>query len=410
MAPKGLVIYDLKGRPAMDLSAANSYFGTSTASPKIRDALTGELHETRLSDIAMASRVAEKLEHIDFVMPFGSAQDCPGPLADAHEFLALSANTVKPVVFCGYSALGVATVLDLAEVLAGGSDELRRRPSVIPYPEPISPLTWPDDIVDKIIVCAKRGAPHLTTSAQIRSMSAPVTAAGAIALSTAESLFSNVMTQLTRQGSPVFLAAIIATVNPRNGLAAMAGPEYCLAMCAQAEIGRRLGLPTWGTGGMTESKIIDAQAGADSAFTLLSQALGGLSLIHDCGYLDTGLAGSAAMMVLDDEIIAQVKFFMRGLEVSPETLALDVIDEVGPGGGFMAKKHTVRHLRSENWFPSLFCRVGREAWLAEGGKTTEEMADEKVKRILEGPGLAPLDPAMEAEMRRIVAKAESGLA
>ena len=250
-APKGLVIYDRLGRPAMNLEGGRSYFGTSTASPEVRDALTGEIHETRLSDISQAAAVADRLENIDFVMPFGSAQDCPGSLADAHEFLALTKETIKPVVFCGYSAKGVALTLELAEVLAGGSEALRERPMAIPYPEPISPLTWPDDIVEKIIVCAGRGAPHLTTSAQIRGMSAPMTLAGGLVLSTAESLFSNVMAQLTRPGAPVFLAAIVGTVDPRNGLACMAGPEYCLAMSAQAEIGRRLGLPTWGTGGVT---------------------------------------------------------------------------------------------------------------------------------------------------------------
>ncbi len=405
-APKGIMVYNRKGQPAMHLDGHKTYYGTSTASPKNRDALTGQVHETTLADIATGIKVADALEHLDFVMPFGSAQDCPSPVAEAHEYLAVVKNTVKPAVFCGYSPKGTETVLDMAAAIAGGHDELRRKPMVIPYPEPIAPLYWPDDIVDKILICAKHGTPHITTGAQLLSLTAPVTIAGGLAQSTAESLFSNVMAQTAAQGTPVFLAAIVEGVNPRNGLISMGGPEYQLSQAAQAEIARYLGLPSWGCAGITDSKIIDAQAGVESAISIFIQALAGVNLVHDVGYLDSGIQCSAAMMVLGDEIISMVKHMMKGIVVDADTLATEVIDRVGPNGNFMTQKHTIKHLRQSLWSPSLFCKEGQDSWAALGSRSTQEAADQKVKDIVAKHVPEALDPKLEEELTKIIGAAE----
>ena len=406
LAPKGIMIYDRQGRPAMHLDGYKTYYGSSTASPKNRDALTGQVHETTLADIATGIRVADALEHIDFVMPFGSAQDCPGPVAEAHEYLALVRNTTKPAVFCGYSPQGTETVLEMAAAIAGGHDELRRRPMVIPYPEPIAPLYWPDDIVEKIMICARLGTPHITTGAQLLSLTAPVTIAGGLAQSTAESLFSNVMAQTAKAGTPVFLAAIVEGINARNGLISMGGPEYQLSQAAQAEIARHLGLPSWGCAGATDAKIIDAQAGAEAAISIFIQALAGVNLVHDVGYLDSGIQCSAAMMVLGDEIISMVKHILKGIVVDADTLATEVIDRVGPGGNFMTQKHTIKHLRQSLWNASLFCKEGQDSWEALGSPDAQAAADRKVKDILDKHIPQALDPKLEEELKQIISAAE----
>lgn len=405
-APKGIMIYNRKGQPAMHLDGYKTYYGTSTASPKNRDAHTGEIHDTTLADIATGIKVADALNHLDFVMPFGSAQDCPSPVAEAHEYLAVVKNTIKPAVFCGYSAKGTETVLEMAATIAGGHDELRRKPIVIPYPEPIAPLYWPGDIIDKILICAKNGTPHITTGAQLLSLTAPVTIAGGLAQSTAESLFSNVMAQTASPGTPVFLAAIVEGVNPRNGLISMGGPEYQLSQAAQAEIARFLGLPSWGCAGATDSKIIDAQAGVEAAMSIFMHALAGVNLVHDVGYLDSGIQCSAAMMVLGNEVISMVKHIMKGIVVDADTLATEVIDRVGPGGSFMTQKHTIKHLRQSLWNHELFCKEGHDSWAAHGSKDTQAAADQKVRDILANHVPEALDPKLENELARIISLAE----
>ena len=142
--PKGWTIYDRNGQRAMEVEGRKSHYGTSTASPNTKDALTGEYHETRIQDIKHGAQVADALDEIDFVMPMGSAQDVPGNAADVHEFPAVVSNTTKPVVFIGYTALGCEYVYEMAAVIAGGMDHLRERPFLIAYPEAIAPLQFPD--------------------------------------------------------------------------------------------------------------------------------------------------------------------------------------------------------------------------------------------------------------------------
>ena len=402
MTPKGLMIYDQKGNPAMHLWGRKSYYGTSTASPKTRDALTGEIHETRLVDIEMGIKVADTLENIDFVMPFGSAQDCPTGLGEAWEMLTTMKNTSKPIVFCPYSPKGVEVVIEMAQKVAGGADELRRKPFVICYPEPIAPLTWPGDVLDYMIICAKNHLPQLITGAQLMSMTAPVTMAGCLAQATAESLLSTFMVQSVSPGAPVFMAAIPAAVNPRNGLVSMASPEFQLAIAAQAEIGRSLGLASWGCVGISDSHILDAQAGAESGMTILAQGLAGVNLNHDIGYLGTGIQSSAAMLVFGNENVGYTRRILQGLTINEETLALDVINKVGPGGNYLTHRHTSKNLRSEIFVHDIFNKVAYDQWQGAGGKSTLDKCDEVVKEILATHQPAALSETLAKEFEELI--------
>jgi len=149
-APKGFTVFDRHGRRAMEVEGRKSYFGTSTASPNTKDALTGEIHPTRVADIAIGARVADALENIDWVMPMGSSQDVPALAADLYEFEAVVTNTTKPVVFIGYSPRGTELVFEMAAEVAGGLENLKARPFALLYPEPISPLIQPEDVVERI--------------------------------------------------------------------------------------------------------------------------------------------------------------------------------------------------------------------------------------------------------------------
>lgn len=409
LAPKGLNIYNRDGGLAMNLANGRSYYGTSTASPNNIDARTGERHPTRLKDIADGALIADALPNIDFVMPFGTAQDVPARAGEVHEFLTLMGITAKPVVFCGYSAKGVAKVLEMAAVVAGGRDQLRQKPFIIPYPEPITPLHFPDEVVSRMFVCCDFGIPQINCGAQLMTQTAPGTLAGCVALATAESFFAITINQLRSPGAPCFLTTSVGAVNHKTGSDSLASPEFCLTIAAQSQIARKLGLPTWGLAGATDSKALDAQAGAESGMTILTHALAGVSVIHDVGYVDSGMACSAAMMALGDELISWTKRIMAGLEVSAETLAADVIDQIGPGGNFLAHKHTVKHFRRESWFPNLFRKDQFDTWKAEGEPTCEKAAYDKIGRILREHKPNPLDETLMDMLRQMVVAAEKEL-
>ena len=339
-SPKGWTIYDRLGHRALDVSGRNSYYGTSTASPNTKDALTGEFHETTVQDLARAAQIADGLENIDWVMPMGSAQDVPAEAADLHEFFATVTHTTKPIVFLAYSPRGTELIYDMAAQVAGGPEALREKPFLVLYPEPISPLTMPGEVADRILVAADKFMPQMMGPAIQPGGTGPVTMAGAVAQGVAESMFCVVVAQLRNPGCPVGLGCNFGILDMAQALMSVGAPEMSLALAAQAEVAQSLGLPTWGLAGATDAKTLDAQAGAEAAYHILAQGMAGLNLIHDVGYMDTSMACAVEQLVMGNDVIGMAKRFLRGMEVSEEQLALDVISRVGPGGGTFCRKNT----------------------------------------------------------------------
>jgi trimethylamine---corrinoid protein Co-methyltransferase len=168
-------------------------------------------------------------------------------------------------------------------------------------------------------------------------------------------------------------------------------------------------LPTWGTAGCSDAKTLDPEAGIESAFSCLAQALGGVNLIHDVGYLDMGMICSAEMLVMGDEVIGMVKRFIQGIEVNPDTLAREVIEKVGPGGNFLQEEHTLHHFRKEHWIPSLMARQKYETWKQEGQKTMGKRVQEKIRQILENHRLPSLADSVLGELDRLKKEGEREL-
>jgi trimethylamine--corrinoid protein Co-methyltransferase len=405
-APKGIVMYDRDGQRAMELEGRKSYYGTSTASPRTRDAFTGEMRPTLVSDIALGAKVADALPNIDWVMPMGSAQDVPGMAADVHEFKAVVENTTKPIVFIGYSPEGVELVYEMAAEVAGGLKALQARPFLLAYPEPISPLVYPAEVVDRMFVAADLSMPQIPGPTAQPGGTSPVTLAGALAQLIGEALMGVVLVQLRRPGAPCFLGGNIGVLDMATGTMSIAAPEMSLGLAAYAEVAQSMGLPTWGLAGSTDAKVLDAQAGIESAFSILAQGLAGLNLIHDVGYMDSGMACSAEMLVLGDEVIGMTKRFVRGIEVNAGTLARDVIERVGPGGHYLDDDHTYERFREALWMPRLLTRQDYTTWQAQGEKDMAQRVKERVAEILQTHEVAPLSDEILAALEQIKRRRE----
>ena len=408
-APKGLVICDRDGNRALEVEGRKSYYGTSTASPNTKDALTGEIHETRVKDIAMGALVADALPNIDWVMPMGSSQDVPGLAADLHEFEAVVTHTTKPIVFIGYSSRGFERVYEMAAAVAGGLDALRARPFLISYPESITPLLFPKEVIERIFISADLFMPQIQGPTQQLGATSPVTLAGTIALAIAEGLMSVTLAQLKHPGTACFMAANISVFDMNTTQMSVAAPEMSLGLAAQAEVAQSFGIPTWGLAGATDAKVIDAQAGIESAFSILAQGLAGLNLIHDVGYMDMGMVCSAEMLAMGDEIIGMTKRFIRGIEVNAESLARHIVEKVGPGGHFLQEQHTFKNFRNELWVPSLLTRQPRDVWRQQGSKDMSQRIQEKVRKIIETHKVPSLPDKTLAELERMKIKGEKEL-
>jgi trimethylamine--corrinoid protein Co-methyltransferase len=408
-APKGFTIYDREGRRAMEVEGRKSYYGTSTASPNTRDAFSGEVRETRVADIALGARVADVLPNIDWVMPMGSSQDVPALAADVHEFQAVVTNTTKPIIFIGYSPRGVEWVYEMAAQVAGGLDALRLRPFLLAYPEPISPLVFPAEVVDRMFVAADLHMPQIPGSSVQPGATGPVTLAGAVAQSIAEGLMSLVLIQLRQPGAPCCLSGNLGVFDMRSALMSIAAPEMSLGLAAQAEVAQSFELPTWGLAGSTDAKTLDAQAGIESTFSILAQGLAGLNLIHDVGYMDRGMICSAEMLVMGDEVIGMAKRFIEGIEVNTETLAREVIEEVGPGGHFLQQDHTLHHFRKELWMPTLLNRQHYDVWRQAGAKDMAQRVQDRVRELYESHTVPPLPDRTLAALERLVQEGQEEL-
>ena len=401
-APKGFSIYDRDGNRAMEVEGRKSYYGTSTGSPYTKDALTGEVHETQLIDIARGAKIADALSNIDWVMPMGSARDVEPPLAEEiHEFEAIVTNTTKPMVMLSYSPRAFELVYEMAAEVAGGLDSLKEKPFIIAYPEPITPLVFPDDGVEKMFYVADLGMPQIPGPVVQIGVTGPVTLAGGLAQLMAESLMALTLIQLRSPGTPCFLSGNFAGFDMATSNICVGAPELSLGVAAQAEVAQSFGLPTWGVAGGTDSKVLDAQAGVDGTFSILVQGLAGLNLIHDVGYMDSSMLCSAEMLVLGDEVIGMTKRLLQGIKVTSETLTRELIEKVGPGGNYIQEDHTFENFRKELWMPSLMTSQRYNDWQAQGGKDMAQRVQAKIKEILDTHEVVPLPDKVLSSLNKI---------
>ena len=383
LTPKGFVLYDREGNRAIEVEGRKSYFGTNPASPNTQDALTYEVHPTRVEDIARTALIADALPNIDWVMPPGSVQDAPIGTGELYEFEATVTNTQKPIIFLTFSSRALELTYEMAAEVAGGMDRLQERPFIVAYPEPITPLVYPREVAEKILYTAGLGMPVIGGPADQAGSTSPVSMAGTLVLMNAESLMGLVMAQLKRAGAPYVLGGVPTVMDMATGNMSFAAPEMSLMTAAYVDVAQFYGIPTWGTAGCSDAKTLDQQAGIESTFSCFAQALGGVNLIHDVGYLDMGMISSAEMLVMGDEVIGMVKRFLQGVEVNSEMLAREVIEKVGPAGNFLMEDHTHRHFRKEHWIPTLMARQAFDEWESEGAKTMGKKIQEKIRNILE---------------------------
>jgi trimethylamine--corrinoid protein Co-methyltransferase len=405
MSPKRVVLCDRHGRRAMPLERNNVFFGPGSDCPNILDHRTGERRPGTLQDIVDGIRVCDALPNIDFVMSLCIASDVANQeLADRHQMRAMLMNTTKPVLFVTTDFEGCVDAIAMAEVVVGGAEELRRNPMCACYINVTDPLRHNAEALEKLLFLAERGLPTTYTPMVLRGLNGPVTPAGAIALANAGELVGLVLAQLKREGAPIIHSGGYHDMfDMRTMVGVYESPE---GRNGRAELTHYYGLPVFGLAGASDSKLPDEQAAAEAALSMLLEALYGVHLIHDVGYLESGKCYSFQQLVICDEIINYIKRFMEGLEVNEETLALDLIHEVGHSGQFLGTKHTRTHFK-EDWYPELFDRDNYDGWKAAGGKTLRENASERVAEILETHHPEPLAPGIQERLADIIENAQA---
>ncbi len=401
-APREVRMYDRNGRLAMELGGCNSYFGTGSDCLYIRDHRTGERRKPVASDVVEAARLCDALPNIDFVMSMFLPADMDVALTDRYQMEVMLNHTSKPILFVTNEFSGAQDAVAMAEAVAGGAAALGAKPFVGCYINVTTGLRQNEDALQKLLYLSERNIPFTYVPVTQGGATAPITVAGSYIAMNAGVLAGLVLSQLKREGAPFIAPGQGGEgLDMRTMVSPYAAPDdrpLCRAM------GRHYGLPVFGLAGCSDSKLPDEQAAAEAALTLLSDAIGGANLIHDLGYLESGLCGSLAQLCLCDEIVGWIRHLHRPIALDDESMALALIDEKGPDGQYMDHDHTFAHYK-ERYYPDLFDRDHFANWQAKGGLTLGERAVRKTARLIEDHKPEPLPPEIAAAVGAVTESA-----
>ncbi len=401
-APNRFTLYHRdSGTAAVQLDGDHVYFGPGSDTLRYLDPRSGRRRDFLLADIADCLHVCDALPEIGFVMSVGIPRDVPTDRYFRHQFAAMIRNTVKPIVFVCDNLADIEAIAEMAAAVAGGLDALAARPTLLLYSEPTTPLQHMQEAVDKLLFAARHRIPVTHSPAPMIGGTAPITLAGAVALGNAEMLSGLIMHQLAQGGAPFLYGHGVHHLDMKETISVYGAPEFQLARIMAAEMGRFYGLPVWGYAGHSDSKVLDAQAAVDAQFSVQNALLARTNLNHDVGYLEAGLANSPEFMVLCNEIISQARRFVDGVRLDDESLALDVIDQVGPGGEFLSSQHTMAHWRAL-WTPTLFDRRRLEPWQNAGSQAINARLRDATVAIMDSHRVPPLSAAAEQEIETIL--------
>jgi trimethylamine--corrinoid protein Co-methyltransferase len=402
--PGRIVMCDRDGEPAIFLEGSKVWFGTGSDCLNLLDPQTGEHRKFTRADIAAGYRLVDALPNIHFTMSIGLPADVDPALAYDVQMALMLEHTTKPVVFVTDDEASCRRAIDMAAAVAGGTEALAEQQHILLYSEPSSPLQESQTAVDKLLLMAEYRLPVVHSPAPLMGGTGPITMASGLVLALAEILSGLVVHQLANPGAPFVFGAGLHHMDMKAAQICYASPEFQLTKAAIAELGRWYGIPTWGYAGCTDAKVMDEQAALEAMLSVLMAKLTGANLIHDVGYVESGLTGSYEMIVLTDELVALADNLIKGIQVDDETVMLDEIDRVGPGGHFMDTTQTLRRFR-DFWYPSLLDRQRRLEWLTAGGTTLGQRLNARVKEIVAEHRPRPLAPEKKREIQEILAQA-----
>ena len=405
--PKTYTLYGRDRTRRAVYGQGHMIFKSTPGDPFWADAEAKTWRSPSISDTRQAIDVADALPNFDIVGAMAHPAEIPEPVRAIHLMAELVKRTRKPVRVWVPDRSSAQYIVEILKVVAGGVEELRRNPLTEHSLEPISPLRLGTGL-GATLEFARAGLPIMIGPIVQAMATGPVTLAGTVAQTIAEGLGCLVIVQRVQSGHPLCLAAACHIMDPKTMNTVYGGPEQGLLMAATTQVIKSLGLPATANAGYTDSKTPDAQAGLEKGMTLLMAALAGADSYAPMGVAGT-LGASLLQLVIDDEMIGYARRTMRGVSLSPEALAYEVVQRVGIGGNFLSDEHTVRHLREEFWMPRLFDRLTHTQWTEAGSKTMLDRAIERVDEILGAHEPDWMDEEMQKEVDAIVGAAEKEL-
>ncbi len=400
-APNSFHLYDLDGGPAVHYGGDDVHFDPGSAAIEIMDHEARESRTPVTADCENYVRLAEMLPQIDAVATSIVCGEVPQAMGDWYRLYLLLLYARKPIVTGTFSIESFSIMHELLVAVAGSAEALAEKPRAIFDACPSPPLMWSDITCANLIDAARVGVPAELIPMPLMGATGPATIIGSAVQHAAEALSGIAIHQLANPGSPIVWGGSPSYFDMRTGAPPMGAMATMMLDCTYAQIGKSIkpgGFPTHAYLGMSDSKIVDAQTGLESASGAMLGALAGINMISGPGMMDFESCFSLEKLVIDSEIVGMAKRLVRGVDASEDPLALDIMRQVGHKGNFLGTKHTVRHYKTEDYMPSeVIDRDYRETWFNKGALDVNARAHRRVEELIASyePLLLPDDVARE---------------
>jgi trimethylamine--corrinoid protein Co-methyltransferase len=404
-APSSIAIYTRDGDLAMELGGLGAFFGAHTDAPDVLDPCTGKRRPCTQADVGRHAALIDALPNISFTTASGMVADCPADVADRVALAQCLIGSRKPVLGMPVTSQALAHSREMAALAMGGDGTLRKRPHLIIYAEPVSPLVHPDASMRKLLYCAEYEIPLVYTPYAAMGATAPMSQAAITAQLCAESLSGLVVHQLRRPGAPFIFGGMASVMDMQSTVFSYGAPEFQRGNTLMAEMAHHFDLPNFGTAATSDAQVFDGQALLEAASSCMVAYLAGANLIHDVGLLGNATVVMPSMIVAADEFIRMLHQLFGDVDVDNEALALDVIEEIGPGGEFVTHRHTFEHFR-DVWYPELLFRGGAEVWRTSEQETFEQRVNVKTCKLIKQQETARLPADVSEAIQAIVAQAK----
>ncbi len=405
-APRAYTLAARDRSQDLPLDGNHVFVGTDGCGVEVIDVETGERRQSCLRDVADIARVADCVEDVAFHWVAVSAQDCPPETRGLHELCAIWENSTKHVQTESiYSEREARAAVEMAGVVAGGPKALRERPVLSITQCTLSPLGQDGGSLDAALIGAAAGLPVGFMTMASCLTTGPATLAGNLVVGNAEVISATALIQLASPGVPVFYAAAQTASDLRTGAYTGGGPEDFLFGAATNALAEYYGIPLSMGSFATGAKEPNWQAGIENSLSTFMASVVMSDMLLGVGLLQGSRIWSYAQMLMDCEVYGIVHKMMGGIVVNDETLALDAIRAVGPGGNFLAQAHTRKHMH-DLWLPTLMDRRPYNVW-EEKRDEAEDWALATAKQILNTHQPDPLDPKIGQELKRIIAAVET---
>ena len=398
-APSKITLFGREDKHNLELDGHKVYIGTGGTATNVLDINTGERRPSTITDVQTAARLVDALENIHYFVISCFPNELEKKDVDVNRFYAAIRNTSKHVMGGVYTNEGIKDIAKYAAMIAGSKEALLKKPFVSFITCVMCPLVMDKEYTDLMITAIETGLPVAAPTAPMSGSTSPATLAGTLVQMNVESLSGVLLSQILSSGHPVLYSCVPTTTDLRTGAFCFGSIEMGMMNAACSQIARFYNLPNYTTAGEHESKLPDIQSGYESMATTLLCALSGGNYIHGAaGLLESGMSISYEQYVIDDDILGMCMRAVKGIEITDETLAVDVINEIGPAGNYLSHDHTIGNMKKEFFYNKVSDRQTRARWETEGCVDAREKARKMAKEILAVHKPKTIDKTVEKEI------------